>query len=49
MAGGAFNVVVRGCLPALVKRLHVVTGIAKRGVRGVFYRCQEENKKESYD
>ncbi len=36
MAGGAFDVAVRRSFPALVKRLHIVAGSAKMGLRSVF-------------
>jgi hypothetical protein len=47
VAGAAFNFVMRGLFPALVKGLHVMTGIAESGMRSVFDRTDQKNKDEA--
>jgi len=47
MAGAAFNFVMRGLFPALVKGLHVMAGIAESGMRSVFDSTNQKNKDET--
>ena len=49
MAGGAFDVAVRRSFPAFVKRLHIVAGSAKMGLRSVFDCSDKENNQEPSD
>ena len=47
MAGAAFNFVMRGLFPALVKGLHVMAGIAESGMRSVFDRTYQKNEEKT--
>ena len=49
MAGGAFDMTMRRSFPAFVKRLHIVAGGAKMGMRSVFDCSDKENNHEPSD
>jgi hypothetical protein len=46
MTGAAFDMRVGRSLPALVERLHVMAGVTKSGMRGVFDRTDQKNEDE---